>query len=80
MNDALSKFVLLEAYFPNICLFLVSALKSSAVVLLGWGAVSFLKSRSGPGEVLGLEIRVVRGACVDRVRSTSVPRLFAECA
>ncbi len=47
MNDALSKFVLLEAYFPNICLFLVSALKSSAVVLLGWGAVSFLKSRSG---------------------------------
>jgi beta-lactamase regulating signal transducer with metallopeptidase domain len=46
MNGVLSRFVLLQAYYPNICLFVVSALKSSAIVLLGWGAVSLLKSRS----------------------------------
>jgi beta-lactamase regulating signal transducer with metallopeptidase domain len=46
MNDFISKFAMLQSFYPSICLLILAAIKSSAIVCLGWGGALLLKSRS----------------------------------
>jgi WD40 repeat protein/beta-lactamase regulating signal transducer with metallopeptidase domain len=46
MIKLISKFVLLQVSYPGIALVIVSAVKSAAIVITAWAAVSFLRARS----------------------------------